>query len=113
MSFKNRDYECSKLFKDFRIVDFDKNMNLLSKLLWKYKNNLLPKCIDDILNNNHSSFLPQRVKAIGYNFVPKFRTCIKQSFVSNRAPLIWSDIPQSVISKKTLKCFIKHLKPLL
>ena len=87
-----------KLFKDFRIVDFDKNMNLvLSKLLWKYENNLLPKCIDDILNNNHSSFLPQRVKAIGYNFVTKFRTCIKQRFVSNWAPPIWS---QSVKSKK-------------
>ena len=114
MSFKDDYYPCDQLFNDFGILNVAKCIKLsLSKISWKLKNKMLPSCINDILMPQRSLVLPNRYREYGYNFAPKFRTLIKERFVSNKAPLVWSEIPNNIKDKKSLKSFTKHLKSIL
>ena len=114
MSYKDDYYPCDPLFKDFDILNVEKCIKLsLSKISWKLKNKVLPSVITDIFMAQRSSVLPNRYREYGYNFVPKFRTLIKERFVSNKAPLLWSNIPTKIKAMKSLKSFTKHFKSIL
>lgn len=94
MSFAKRDQQCQNLFEDFKILPLDQLIKLTqAKFMWKITNKQLPKCILDIFNPRLDSKRPIRNTNIGHNFVPLFRTSLKERFITNVGIQVWKNTP--------------------
>ena len=114
MTFTDNMTHADPIFKDLNILNFDNNVKLtISKLFWKAKNNFVPKCINNILNNKNltltNSSRPLRHKPSD-KFVPLHRTQYKARFISTRGQVLWNELPLLIKETKSLHTFSKKVR---
>ena len=105
ISFKGK-YESTKdLFKNFKILDFDKNHEFkIEVFMYKLDNNLLPSSISNMfkkLNNN------KEIVTSGY-LLPSIKTNFGKRFITFKGVSTWKAIPKIIKGKSTIKVFSKH-----
>ena len=113
MSFAKRDAHAAPLFKEFKILNFPKLIELhLGKLQWVLHNGIYPKFLkNNLLTENISR--ADRQRTINQKFTPLTRTKYKANFTSSKGQICWRDIPDNIKLSKTKKSFYtkfrKHL----
>ena len=106
MTFSDYDAHTNVIFKNLKILDLDKQIQLnQGKLIWKAKQNQLPKPISAIFNKTTAS------GRITTNIT--CRTNYKERFLTNTCQENWKLIPEEIKNKNTLHLFSKHYKELL
>ena len=109
MSFKDNETPSEPLFKNYNILNFNKLIFLTqAKFMFQLINKQTPECIDNVFNTKSKTNRPVRNTKIGHNFVPLFRTKIKERFITNTGKQIWNEVPDTAKKHKHISLFSKH-----
>ena len=102
INFKKKDHESAPLFKESKILPFDKSLQLNShKLIWKCVNSLSPSTI--------TSLFHQREEATTL-YVPFRRLDVAQNCISYKGVQNWNKLPGELRSSESLYKFKNKCK---
>ena len=91
--------------KDYSFTTHHRNLQHLAILMYKVKNNLAPKPVQEIFRVNLSD------RANGDWVIPRVRTVNNGlEAVRYRGPIIWNLLPDEIKSAKTLQSFKNKVK---
>ena len=97
INFKHKYHESAPLFKESKILPFDKNLQLnSSKIIWKSANSVLPTSI--------ASIFQQREESDSF-YVPFRRIDVTQNCITYRGVQNYNKLPSEIKSCKTLDTF--------
>ena len=105
MNFKRKRDDTTELFKNDKILPFDKNLQLHSaKLLWKATHNLLPAPLKPLYNKRtHNSSL----------HLPFKRTELPKKCSSYNGVQMWNKTPENIRLSKSLNILKSSYKTYL
>ena len=102
----------SLIYKKFAILQLDKIHKLeLGKILFKYKNDMLPDRFKDhfaSISSIHSH--STRSRSRNDFFIPRVRTSLAQNTVKVEGPKCWNSFPENIKALKSFDSFSDSLK---
>ena len=107
MLFKNRSHSIEPLFKDLKILDFEKHKFLtISSFMWQLTYNNIPDTIKTAFKTRNRDYGENNLK---YH-LPNINSELLKRNVIYQGPKIWNSLKNNIKNKKSIYSFKKTLK---